>query len=259
MVIYFKKFKEGQIMSKFGKARRRGVTLTELLVVLAIIGLLATIAVPVYVNKMEQAKYRTAQHEIRELANAEEVCGILHGYYVPLAMLDDLPYRDTARPDAVDDVQNTLNITNPYLINTGVPILEQQGDQDRLGDDITSVQNLYFGWQGPFINTKRFWMGQGIFVQPVNPLDSNVARDYPLDPWGNPYFMATELGVVDPDGFITTDELDHSFDRMTILSLGPDGSTSISGSGQITLVNPTPEDDVWVYFGGSGLQPETYY
>jgi len=260
MVILYQFLKEGYKMSMIRKAGQRGVTLTELLVVLAIIGLLATIAVPVYVNKMEQAKYRTAQHEVRELANAEEVCGILHGYYVPLSMLDDLPYRAANRPSSVDDIQNSRDNLEPYMINTGVPIRDQRTTgQDRLTDDIKSVQNLYYGWQGPFINFKRYYMGPGIFTEPANPNPANVARDYPLDPWGNPYLMMTELGVVDPDGFITTTQLDHSFDRLTILSLGPDGSTSISGSGQITISNPDTVDDIWVYFGASGLRTETYY
>ena len=247
-------------MIKRRNTLRRGVTLTELLVVLAIIGLLATIAVPVYVNKMEQAKVNTARHEVLELANAEEVCGIMHGFYVPLAMLDDIPYRSANRPSRVDDVENTRDITNPYLINTGVPILEQRTvGQSRLGDNTKSVENLFYGWQGPFINFKRYFMGPGIYVEPTNPDPTNITRDYPLDPWGNPYFVVSEEGVIDPDGFLTNNQLDHSFDRLTILSLGADGSTIINASGQISLTNPAGEDDLWVHFGASGLRPETYY
>ena len=44
-----------------GTAARRAVTLTELLVVLVIISLLATVAVPIYVSKVEQAQDRHRQ------------------------------------------------------------------------------------------------------------------------------------------------------------------------------------------------------
>ena len=250
-------------MRSIKKKRQRGVTLTELLVVLAIIGLLATIAVPVYVNKMELAKINTAKTELRELADAEEQCGILHGFYVPMNMLDDLPYRTQNRPARVDDVQNTADAINPYLISTGVPIQDQHTNgQFRLStnkDDTKSVGTLYYGWQGPFINYKRYYMGVGIYVEPPNPDTNNIAADFPLDPWGNPYLMLTELGVVDLTGLITTNELEHKFDRMTILSLGPDGSAIISGTNSLTYTNPTSDDDLWVHFGASGLPAETNY
>ena len=249
------------------KKLRRGVTLTELLVVLAIIGLLATIAVPVYVNKMEQAKVSTAKHEVRELANAEEVCGIMHGYYVPLCMLDDLPYRSENRPTTVDDVQNSRTVLNPYLVSTGVPIADQDGSQNRLSDfnNIKSVSNLYFGWQGPFMNFKRYYLGQGVYVEPPDPDDADVARDYPLDPWGNPYLIVTELGIVTPRGQISNTNIqvlkgaDREFDRMAVVSLGPDGSVSAINDDSIIYENITSNDDLWVYFGASGLNAETYY
>ena len=251
------------------KNYKRGVTLTELLVVLAIIGLLATIAVPVYVNKMEQAKVSTAKHEVRELANAEEICGIMHGYYVPLNMLDDLPYRSQNRPNRVDDIQNTRTILNPYLINTGIPIIEQMTNQDRIQDDsIRAVAKLYYGWQGPFMNFKRYYLGQGIFVEPPDPNDEDIARDYPQDPWGNIYIMVSEEGIVTPRGELTTAHIQsqetvgantREFDRMAIVSLGADGSVSAINDDGITYRNLTLTDDIWVYFGASGLRSETAY
>jgi prepilin-type N-terminal cleavage/methylation domain-containing protein len=257
-------------MRSIKKKGQRGVTLTELLVVLAIIGLLATIAVPVYVNKMELAKINTAKTELRELADAEEQCGILHGFYVPMNMLDDIPYRSVSanRPPRVDDVQNTAVEIDPYLISTGVPILDQQANgQLRLNtnkDDTKAVGVLYYGWQGPFINYKRYFMGIDkngayIYVEPPLPDTNNIAADFPLDPWGNPYLMLTELGIVNLTGLITNNKLDHSFDRMTILSLGPDGSAIISGTNSLTYTNPTSVDDLWVHFGASGLPAETNY
>lgn len=253
------------LMSK--KKRIKGVTLTELLVVLAIIGLLATIAVPVYVNKMEQAKVTTAKHEVREIANAEEVCGIMHGYYVPLCMLDDLPFRSQGHTAVADDIENTMNVIDVRLISTGIPVTEQIGNQRLLNefDEIKAISNLYYGWQGPFINFKRYYLGDGIYVEDPNPMSEDVARDHPLDPWGNPYIMVTELGAVTPRGglgnvLITSDtDGNREFDRMAIYSLGPDGSVVSIEDGEVEYINTTLRDDIWVYFGSSGLRPETYY
>src|SRR3990170_2792993 len=84
-----------------------GVTLTELLVVLLIISLLSTIAIPVYVTRAENAKVNTARQETREIAQAEEQCAIIHGFYVPLQILDDLITDNATRqPNQTDDFAN---------------------------------------------------------------------------------------------------------------------------------------------------------
>src|SRR5262245_24954443 len=75
-----------------GKPRtsQRGVTLTELLVVLVIISILSTIAVPVYINHAERGRIATAQSEVKTIAEAEDACGSFHSFYVPLQVLDDI-------------------------------------------------------------------------------------------------------------------------------------------------------------------------
>src|SRR5678816_3845545 len=81
-----------------------GVTLTELLVVLLIIAILATIAVPVYLNRVEEARVRTAQAEVSEIAKGEDMVAATHGFYVPLQMLDDViqPETTNGSDDSID-------------------------------------------------------------------------------------------------------------------------------------------------------------
>ena len=58
----------------FGRAER-GFTLVELMVVVAVIGVLSTIAIPLYVNVQARGRVAKAQADSRTLASAVSVYG----------------------------------------------------------------------------------------------------------------------------------------------------------------------------------------
>lgn len=225
---------------------RRAVTLTELLVVLAIISLLATIAVPVYLSQIQRARLATAQAETREISEAIQQAAIIHGFIVPIHVLDNVPNEVGNTGGSNRDDFDAMSGDTNYLIDIYRLLDDQSGsDQPKFGDSSTNVRvkNLIDKWQGPFLNAKR--------VRYVG--DNNGSslgtyyQDLVVDPWGRPYRLYTDLGLVgssglpsstNPDADLTLGMDDgrissvevNRFDRFAVLSYGPDGISGFTTS-----------------------------
>jgi general secretion pathway protein G len=70
---------------------QEGFTLVEMMVVIAIIGLIAVLVVPQIMHRMDEARMKTTRLQIRELETAVDMFKIDNGFYP--ASLDDLVRR----------------------------------------------------------------------------------------------------------------------------------------------------------------------
>lgn len=256
------------------RARIHGVTMIELLLVLIIVSLLSTLAVPTVIRHQRNARIATAKTEIRNLAMAEEMVAMHFDIYVPLQWLDDAPANPLTTVDDIDnEPRGTLVAGGALLVSTLLPTSNQIGSQLDFETGIRRVDRLVSEWEGPFIQFQRFWQKNNF------PTDPQTLRlDFPFDPWGNPYIFYSASGVIgegaaamavsdtppltaDWDGSTTTGlerfsngvltTQDDRFDRYAIVSFGPDG---IRNSRLLSAGQPFG-DDVIRFFGD--VAPET--
>jgi prepilin-type N-terminal cleavage/methylation domain-containing protein len=259
------------MISKLNRTRR-AVTLTELLVVLAIISLLATLAVPVYVNQVQRARVATAQSEVRAIAEAQQMVALSHGFYVPIHILNNVPNQTGSITGNSQFRDDFTGLSNVFAIDATVsverifgniaPNLPSSQYNPPISDSSSDprIQRMVEGWQGPFLNPTRIRYVGSTSGQPGT---GNFKQDLVVDPWGNPYRFYAANGLIGsaslPDGPTSDSQLIlgidngllnnpgpeiNRFDRFAIVSYGPDGRTGFNN-------DPRDQgDDIFYKFSG---------
>lgn len=185
----------------FSRARSRGVTLAEVMVVALIVGLLASLIVPATITRSLQAKIALARAETKALAEGEETVGMIFGFYVPLQMLDDIGVTALFPALPTDDtIQNEP--AGLRLINaTSTANFQFLFGQPKLADAVGSarIANLRDKWEGPYVQPARVFVSRQFLDTAILDDEDRLfrsRRDFALDPWGNPYRLYSAIGIV---------------------------------------------------------------
>jgi len=206
--------------------RKIGLTLTELLVVVAIIGIISLALIPALTQRTENARVATARQEVKELAMAEDSCAITTGYYLPLQLLDDIKRSTRVEDDSLNNEIDSIFLIDPFytyidnLGNYSIPT------QELLPTSNYNQYRIYTQWSGPytsFVKTLLNYVPQAM-----------ERRDFPLDPWNTPYRFFSPIGIIG-DG-ADTEETD-----LTVIS-----NNAAFSNGRITLDIPDYARGRWL-------------
>lgn len=105
-------------MNKQLGRRKAGFTLVELLVVVIVLGVLATLAIPRFMTTREQAFRSAAVSDLRNLATAQEALWRMEGGYAPDVQTLRI---ETSRNVAVEITQSSLTGWAARAYHTAAP------------------------------------------------------------------------------------------------------------------------------------------
>lgn len=150
--------------------KKRGFTLIELLIVVAIIGILAAIAIPNFLEAQTRAKVARAKSEIRNIAVSLETYYIDNNAYPPAALASgEYATANVAQGYSVGYVSRAL--TSPIAHQASIP-------SDPFGPRRTAANESWRKVYPYGANFLGYWM-----LSSVGP---NLTKDFEETPYVNP-------------------------------------------------------------------------
>ena len=130
-------------LKEVARKAKEGFTLIEILVVVAIIGMLGAVAVPAYMNYLADARITTTRSLIKSIEDACQMYNMKHGGKYP-SQLSELQEGDDDNPPLIDGGIEDPWGTPIQFEKRGKkrPLITSAGPDGEFGteDDITNVE-----------------------------------------------------------------------------------------------------------------------
>jgi prepilin-type N-terminal cleavage/methylation domain-containing protein len=218
-----------------------GFSIVEILIAVIIIGVLASVLVPVLINRSRESRLRVCEQELQSIADAQERAAIDTGYYYRFFVLDDLPGNTGANSIGAEQDNTFFDNPTQIFVDPETNDLLSLTRSAVMYDRITNETD--YGWPGPYYTIHR----DETFVVGYETEMGHLAG-IPNDPWGSDYVFVTREGALaEPAGQFRTmymGGLTQGFDRPAVVSFGPDGLPGSDGNPQLGR-----GDDLYRSFG----------
>ncbi|MDI6782790.1 MAG: hypothetical protein QME64_01715, partial [bacterium] len=203
------------------KTTMSGFTFIEILAVVVTVGIITLLSFLAFQGKRDETKKTAAYQEMKQMADAEKEVEAYYGYFVPLAVLNDVPGPSgdyvTLNPDCVGNGGFSYNY---WLID---PETGHSGNNVAYPSSIRQIRDLF-----PTDDKARKWRGPFISYQRIT--TQNPVAPRPVDPWGNDYRLFTWQYQLNYDGsFGAATFGNFTVDRFAIVSLGKNGWLDLGG------------------------------
>lgn len=250
------------------RSYRRGFTAIEIAMVAAVIAILSLIVLPIFRNRVEDAKIAAAQADLNALMKAQQIVKADIDAYARLEDLDNIAQNGFTSnpPGGVTKEVPFFKYITPRPTTNPDPasrhVMTTQNERNQLAG---TAENPV--WRGPYIAFQRSitygelrapasglnpalrYSGGGGDYAAIQDRPGGVATDsddnrIPVDPWGNPYlFFPPNGNPTDPAN------TNGGYSSAVIYSMGPDGQPGDGGGANAAaytrsyaVQNPTAND-----------------
>ncbi len=211
--------------------RSRGFTAIEIAMVATVISIFALIVLPIFRNRVDEAKLAAAQSDLTSFYKALTLSQADSGFFV---RLEDLAAVQENTPTTVPPT----GVTNETPI-FAYPVTGNWADRRVFTEDEWRAFGRKEKWKGPYVTFQRhiplgdlqndalyspFLRSRGSQPdqRPIQDIETGQLRDsvdkrIPTDPWGNPYLFFP------PDRHTPQGGTETGYASSWLVSLGPDG------------------------------------
>lgn len=220
-----------------------GFTAIEIAMVAAVIAILSLIVLPIFRNRVEDAKIAAAQADLSALMKAEQVVKADIDAYARLEDLDNVQLNgytaaptngidkevpafkylkpsDTVSPDAATRHIITTQLERSQLAGTNDnPVWKGPYIAFQRSIKYSDIKNTAISNVGQYLLRSQNGGAYEAAIQDINtgPFFDSENNRIPTDPWGTPYLFFPPTGnAADPNG-------NAAFASSVIYSLGPNG------------------------------------